>query len=559
MEQRRSPGQDHSITPTRRQALGLAGVSLTAAGLLSSCGSAGGRSGSSSPTELTTPTTVEAEAVDGLITSEVEGVAPLYVGSPGAYRDVVSEKPAAGGSLSSFQILWGAPVTGHDENQVWQKLEDELGVDSYDITMVPAASYGDKLATLLASGQLPDFVYIQPNDPNAARALSDGAFLELNDYLEGDKVEQYPNLATTPAGAWTDSALHGALLGVPNPDPLRNNLLVLRLDAMKEVGVDAVPEDAEDLKSLWLELAKLGKVAGREVFAHGALEPTTFEPLHDLGQEYQIVDGKVTHKYLLPQYEDHLAFMAELWKGGFFHPDALGQVNPELFKQGQQLNYEASFAGFYWVPDAGRINLCKEAVPTAEFIHYAMPSVDGGVGKHALGKSFGGMVCIPADRGKDEDRVRELLRICDYYRSPFGSQEALFLNSGIEGRQFDFDADKNLVPADNPPTEGACTWLGLLQNRVNQLPEMNKDMLENIKETLESATSSGSTSAVDSLTSSVHTRNASKLDQVHKDYYNAIVSGRRPVSDAAELQQTWLDRGGQDVLDDFQKLLDEAS
>ena len=89
--------------------------------------------------------------------------------------------------------------------------------------------------------------------------------------------------------------------------------MVLRLDAMKEVGADAVPEDAEDLKTLWLELAKLGKVGGREVFAHGALEPPTYEPLHDLGQEFQIVDGKVTHKYLLPQYEDHLAYMAELW------------------------------------------------------------------------------------------------------------------------------------------------------------------------------------------------------------------------------------------------------
>lgn len=559
MEQRRSTGQHRPGGPTRRQAIGLAGTSIAAAAVLGGCGSSSGGSGSGSSGELTVPVTHEAESVEGLILSDVEGVAPLYVGSPPEYRDVVTDKPAAGGSISSFQILWGAPVTGRDKNQVWQKLEEELGVDSFDITMVPDASYGDKLATLLASGNLPDFVYVQPTDPNAARALSDGAFLELNDYLEGEKVEDYPNIATTPEVTWQDSARDGALLGVPNPDPLRNNLMVLRLDAMKEVGADAVPEDAEDLKTLWLELAKLGKVGGREVFAHGALEPTTFEPLHDLGQEFQIVDGKVTHKYLLPQYDDHLAYMAELWKGGFFHPDALGQVDPELFKQGQQLNYEASFAGFYWVPDAGRVNLCREAVPTAEFIHYAMPSVEGGVGRHALGKSYGGMVCIPADRGKDEDRVRELLRICDYYRSPFGSEEALFLNSGIEGRQFDFDAEKNLVPAENPPTEGACTWLGLLQNRVNQLPDMNRDMLDNIKETLEAATESGEVSLVDGLVSEVQIRNDSKLEEVHKDYYNAIVSGRRPVGDVAELQKAWLDRGGQDVLDDFQKLVDEAS
>ena len=115
------------------------------------------------------------------------------------------------------------------------------------------------------------------------------------------------------------------------------------------------------------------------------------------------------------------------------------------------------------------------------------------------------------------------------------------------------------MPAENPPTEGACTWLGLLQNRVNQLPDMNRDMLDNIKETLEAATESGEVSLVDGLVSEVQIRNDSKLEEVHKDYYNAIVSGRRPVGDVAELQKAWLDRGGQDVLDDFQKLVDEAS
>ena len=61
------------------------------------------------------------------------------------------------------------------------------------------------------------------------------------------------------------------------------------------------------------------------------------------------------------------------------------------------------------------------------------------------------------------------------------------------------------------------------------------------------------------MISEVQIRNDSKLQQLHLDYYNAIVLGRRPVTDVAELQQAWKDRGGQDVLDDFQKQIDEAS
>src|SRR5699024_10052634 len=178
----------------------------------------------------------------------------------------------------------------------------------------------------------------------------------------------------------------------------------------------------------------------------------------------------ISHKYLLPQYEDHLAYMRELWAGGFFHPDSLGQVDPELFQQGQQLNYEASFAGFYWIPDQGRINVCRRVVPAAEFIHFAMPSVNGGVGRHQIDKGYGGRVCIPADRGDDPARVRELLRICDFYRSPFGSREALFLEQGVEGRQFEFDEDGNITQLSGATDEGSVTWLGLQKNQVNQLP-----------------------------------------------------------------------------------------
>lgn len=547
--------------PSRRDALrwaGLAGLGAAGVGGLSACGS---RAQPPAARDLVTPTTIDPPLVDGVITSDVERVAPLYLGSPHPddYVSAVEQPPADGGTTSSFQILWGPPVPGRDRNVVWQELEKRLGVERLDARMAPDASFGDRLATLLASGDLPDFVYIQDSDPNAVRAITDGAFLPLNEYLEGDRVLDYPNLATTEEQAWIDSAYDGNLIGVPMPTPARDNLVVLRLDAMKEVGATEVPDNGEDLKDLWLELAQLGEVGGRRVWGHGALEPSTFEPLHDLGQDFQLQDGRVTHKYLLPQYEDHLAFMRELWEGGFFHPDALGQVDPELFQQGQQLHYEASFAGFYWIPDQGRINGCAQVVPDAEFLHFAMPSVDGGVGRHRLEKGYGGRVCIPADRADDPERVRELLRICDFYRSPFGSEEALFLEQGVEGRQFEFDEEGTIVPLEGAPEEGHVTWLGLGKNQVNQLPVINEDLLDNIRTTFEQTTRSGELSAVDTLISSEYARQNAKLTEIHRDFYNAVVSGRRPVSDVSAFQEEWLEAGGRLVLEDFETMLDEVS
>src|SRR5699024_12255451 len=121
---------------------------------------------------------------------------------------------------------------------VWQELEDRLGVDRLDARMAPDASFGDRLATLLASGELPDFVYIQDSDPNAVRAITDGAFLPLNEYLEGDQVLEYPNLATTEEQAWIDSAYDCNLIAVQISASASKKLDVLRLEDMQEVSND---------------------------------------------------------------------------------------------------------------------------------------------------------------------------------------------------------------------------------------------------------------------------------------------------------------------------------
>src|SRR5690625_4770056 len=210
-------------------------------------------------------------------------------------------------------------------------------------------------------------------------------------------------------------------------------------------------------------------------------------------------------------------------------------------------------------PDQGRINVCRRVVPDAELIHFAMPSVNGGVGRHQIDKGYGGRVCIPADRGDDPARVRELLRICDFYRSPFGSREALFLEQGVEGRQFEFDEDGNITQLSGATDEGSVTWLGLQKNQVNQLPLINEDLLENIMTTYEQSTESGELSAVDTLISGEYARQNAKLTEIHRDFFNAVVSGRRPSSDVDTFQQEWLDAGGQLVLEDFEAMLDEAS
>lgn len=549
----------YSSAMSRRSVLAAAGA--TAATLsLAACG--GGGDDVSAPkkdaSEFVPPNTVEPQPVEGLQMSDVEGVAPMMIGSPKTYYDSIAEPPAKGGTLSTFQILWGAPVTGRDENQVWQQLEKELGVDQLDATMVPYASFSDKLATTLASGDLPDMIHLEDTNPNAARAISDGAFVALNEYLEGDLIEQYPNLATTPQDAWNNSHKNGTIFGIPQPAAAINWFPVIRKDAMNEIGMTEAPQNADELREMLVEFAKIGNLGGRQVWGVGALDSSIFEPIHNLGPTYQAKDGDVVTKYDLPEFEQHLEYMADLWANKVFHPDALGQVDPELFAQGQQLYYSASFAGYYWLPDLGRINLVKKAVPTAEVMHYVVPSVDGGPGTFVRSKGYGAIVGFSRDKADSKERVEELLRIANYYRAPFGSEEAKFLQYGVEGRQYKVGAENTIEPIEDAPNEGHVTYSGMLQNPVNSLPTINEDLADNVRSTIEGMVRASVPDELSALVNEERTKVQTRLDEVHADFYNGIVSGRRPLSDIAEFRETYKSSGGQKVIDEYKKMLDEA-
>ncbi|WP_058235531.1 type 2 periplasmic-binding domain-containing protein [Devriesea agamarum] len=542
---------------SRRNLFAAAGASAATVAL-ASCGGDDVSQPKRDATEFVPPKTIEPKPVEGLITSDVAGVAPMMIGSPRTYYKAVSEPPAKGGTLSTFQILWGAPVPERSKNKVWQELEKQLGVNELKATMVPYASFNDKLATTLASGDLPDMIYLDDTNANAARAISDGAFVALNQYLEGDLIKKYPNLATTPQEAWVNSHKNGTIYGIPQPAAAIDWFPVIRKDAMKQIGMNDVPHNGHELRDMLVEFAKLGTLGGRQVWAVGGVDPSIFEPIHKIGPTFQVKDGKVITKFDLPEYEEHLKYVADLWTNKVFHPDALGHVDPELFAQGQQLFYSASFAGYYWLPDQGRINLVKRAVPSAEVVHFVIPALDGGPGTFVRNKGYGAIVGFSRDKAKSKDRIEELLRIANYYRSPFGSEEAKFLQYGIEGRQYKVGPHNEIEPIENAPAEGHITYSGLLQNPVNSLPVINKDLSDNVRSTIEGMVKASEPDKLGRILNEQLTKNKTRLDEIQKDFFNGMISGRRPLTDIKKFRETYRSSGGQAVIDEYQKQLDKA-
>src|SRR5262249_48585290 len=111
----------------------------------------------------------------------------------------VASTPAHGGSVSACLLDWGPPPPGKAKNPWAQELDKRLGT-KWDPTVIPAASYDTKVAAILASGDIPDVMWVQPDfQQPVAQAVQQGAFVDLSEVLAGDGVKKYPNIATVPS------------------------------------------------------------------------------------------------------------------------------------------------------------------------------------------------------------------------------------------------------------------------------------------------------------------------------------------------------------------------
>ena len=67
----------------------------------------------------------------------------------------------------------------------------------------------------------------------------------------------------------------------------------------------------------------------------------------------------------------------------------------------------------------------------------------------------------PHKLGEDEDRLHQVLDVLDYLSAPYGSEENLFVQNGIEGRHYDFDEHGVPVPITKNATELGVQYVGV--------------------------------------------------------------------------------------------------
>jgi putative aldouronate transport system substrate-binding protein len=488
-------------------------------------------------------------------------VPDAYLQPPPLFKSVAAV-PGRGSTVTTFQISYEPPIAPRDQNRYWQEFEQRLGV-KLEPTLTPAGSYAEKLAALTASGDLADLTcVILANEPGQYRVLQQGGYADLTPALTGDALKEYPNLALFPEKVWKNVALNGKVYGIPRANFAAGGALLWRQDWAAKFRAPK-PKNADEFFALMTAFTggdpdgngqadSYGISSfGNNTFANGFFQQVFLVP----NTWRRNPDGSLTAAVETEEFKGALAFMRRIFEAGLYHPNTATMTNNQAKDNFQAGRFGGYTDGITALPGASGMRArVKQVTPTAEAVGLVPFGHDGGPGVTHAGAGFFGFVSLAAKAGRDRERLRELLRVVNYWGAPFGSEEDRFVGSGVEGVHYTVKPDGTTAR-----TEQANKDLGSFPNLVVAPPVfyypdapgdavyMQGLVRDLIAINLENPT-------LDSYAPTAVSK-AGELSRLQADRIGAVVQGREPLSAWDQFVRDWRGRGGDQIRTEYEEAL----
>lgn len=478
----------------------------------------------------------------------VNGSTAGYTTVPDELVESVTEVPGTGQTFTLLTPIWQAipPVDG---NSYFEAINEELG-STLNYQMVAGNDYNERLSAILASpDDVPDWVAVFGwNPPPRFDQAVDAVFQDLTDFISGDAIEQYPNLANLPPEAWQFGVFNGRLYGVPVPGEIVTDGVFYRVDIFDELGVEPPQSSTE-----FLEVAREVTDPGQQRWAVN--DPWVASTLmFGVPPKWQIGDdGQLVHRFETEQYRAALEFATQLYEEGLVHPDAVADNAADAkqrFESGNVVMHYDGIGG--WAEMSGRVS---SAFGDDEVRILPLSDI------HADGADPVRYPGNPANffsffkQSDDPERIEELLRIANYLAAPYGTTEFNLVQNGVEGVHYTLD--ENGMPQANPDAgaelaavtrhavappvvnasvddpayvENYSTWMAQETENLVETPFYGQQIVEPI----EFAT----------------------LSQPFADLEKDIARGRQDITALDTALENWRATGGDDLRAYYQEILD---
>ncbi|MDO5753021.1 twin-arginine translocation signal domain-containing protein [Arthrobacter sp.] len=537
----------NGVAVSRRNFLGLAGISVAAvalSGTLSACGNQSEKSGGAVASKtVTLPTYKEFTAVTAELAGNSDGLEAGFIAMPKPVASTTA-KPLTG-PVSVLSETFEVMAPAMPDNDFWQRLNTSLGGEfNMQIVEDIGDGYPAKFATILASDTLPDLMWIPPNQgiPNVGPML-EAKFEDLTPHLSGDAVLKYPNLAALKPDSWRTAVVNGKIWGAPIPSTPFGQVMVGNKATWEKVG----GLNAKDADEFFDKVKELSDPAKKQY----ALEPAYINMLHMITEWLGAPNGwavnadrSLTHLYETDAYVAGLEYAAKLFAAGAFYPD----VNVTNTKA-KIINGSLGAVVTSGPRDLGSY----KALDAKTDIEILVPFSFDGTIKPTYDMGYG-TVGFTAFKKADEARIKEQLELVNWLSAPFGTEEYLMKNYGQAGKDFDFDADGNpiLTKEGLKDLPGVVSALNIMTapERVNfnpGFPDVTKYVYETEKQLLEFAWRNPTNGSYSDTNAKV----GPKITKIVRDKTIDIITGRAQVSEHADVLKRWKSEGGDKIREEY--------
>lgn len=428
------------------------------------------------------------------------------------------------------------------QNEFWRGMNERVGAE-LNYIMAPNADYTAKLQVTIAGGDLPDIVQFR-NIPNLPQLL-EKSFVDLSEYVSGDNIKKYPNLANIPTTSWQSMIFNGKIYGFPLNRSTLGDIVTARIDLIEERGANPDPQSYEE----FLEAARAVNEPKKNRWA-------MTRPVYMINWTLQCLElpngwaeenGKFVHQLEDERFKQAIDAVAQQWKEGLFHPDSftVGTRTSEWYNGGI-INISIGGAS----PAAW-----DSATPGTRSGALVPPKFDGGgyAVKHLGEGRYGGPVCV---KQADQERVGEIVDFFNYLASPFGSAEHQYTYFGEEGKDFTYEGN-NPILTEQAKLERTLpinyTGAPALVNFNSEAPEAIENYYEYQKKCAEITLADASLG----LYSATEGEKGNTLRTAVDDVMGAIIQGRKPLSAWDEAMDTWRRDGGDQIRSEYEAAIDE--
>lgn len=407
---------------------GLAAALVPMSGVLAACGSGsegggGGAASSGAAKAVPLPTYVPPVKPKPLLEGNAQGVMDVYASFPMDGPRTVNGQVGDGSDFNVLIMTYGQPSPPVSESPYWQLLNKELNLNVKPV-QVPFDSFQTKFPALVAGDDLPEFVSV-PMYMNVSRLpqLAEAQFTDLSEFLSGDAVKKYPNLAGIQNYAWLNGYLNGRIYGVPKSDPVFTSQIYTKTDVIEAAGGNPHPANLQEFK----DLAKAVTNPKAGVYAFGSNIADFMMMMFGVPNKWtKRGDGTFVSAYEHEAFVPAMAELADLYKSGCFHPDTPTLMNNKTQRDSM---FRGGKLAMLW--DGNRAVGIVADDKDVVFDIMVPFGKDGGKGVHWTGGGAYAMTMIK--KTTDKNRIEMFLRVLDYIAAPFGSRESFIMSYGVEG------------------------------------------------------------------------------------------------------------------------------